>query len=171
MKNSNLKKKLIEDVHDGLRGYIQFVLSQGRPQQDGSIKILKSQVDRWRRIMDSTHSKLRTNEKEWAILVVKRIVHSMSQFKKKATATKSDPRVTEIKQAFSEYCNSLRGFDPIIDHGRDGGIIKERLKTSNKEEILDCFDWFLTEKDFNKFSPSISTALSAAIFNRFLSQK
>ena len=171
MTKKNLKEKMAEDIHDGLRGYIQFVLSQGVSQPNGSIKIRKSQVDRWRRIMNSSHNKLRSNEKEWAVLVVAKLVKTMNTFKKNSTVKITDSRVAEIKETFVEYCKNLRHFVPIINHGRDDIIIKQRLKDYSKEEILDCFDWFLTDKGYEKFSPSISTALSVSIFNRFLSQK
>lgn len=171
MKRSDFKKKIAEEVHAGWRGFANYILGKAEHLPDGSIKIKKQQVDIWRRMVDSTHYKLRTNEKTWANMIVDRIMNVMSSFKKNATKPKADPQVAEIKIAFTQYCKDLRNFEPIIDHGKDGVMIKKRLAEYNKEDILDCFDWFLTTKDFDKFSPSISTALSVAIFNRFLSQK
>lgn len=171
MTRSEFKKKLAEDIHAGLRGFINYILGTADHQPDGSIRISKAQVDRWKRISTSTHHKLRTNEKVWANTIVDRVLHSMALVKKKIVKSKPDPRVTEIKNEFIEYCKNLKGFEPIIDHGRDGTIIKKRLETYSKEQILDCFDWFLTDKGFDNFSPSISTVLSIAIFNKFLSKQ
>jgi len=171
MNRNEFKKKLAEEVHAGLRGFINYILGKAEHLPDGSIKFKKTQVDRWRRISNSTHYKLRTNEKVWADTIVENIIKLMVSVKKKITKTKSDPRVTEIKNEFVEYCKNLRNFEPIIDHGKDGIIIKKRLENYTKDQILDCFDWFLTEKSFENFSPTISTALSIAIFNKFLSKQ
>lgn len=171
MKRADFKKKLVEEVHAGWRGFANYIMGKAEHLPDGSIKIKKQQVDIWRRMIESTHYKLKTNEKVWANMIVDRIMNIMSSFKKNAIKSKADPRVAEIKTSFVKYCKDLRGFDPIVEHGKDGIMIKKRLTEYSEEDILDCFDWFLTEKDFEKFSPSISTALSAAIFNRFLSQR
>ena len=170
MNRGEFKKKLAEEVHSGLRGFINYVLGTADYLPDGSIKIKKAQVDRWKRISTSTHYKLRTNEKVWANTIVDRIMKTMISAKKPVKA-KADPRITEIKEEFTQYCKDLKDFEPIIDHGKDGAIIKKRLEKYSKDQILDCFDWFLNEKSFEIFSPSISTALSTGIFNKFLSRK
>lgn len=171
MKRSEFKRRLAEEVHAGWKGFANYILGKGKPMPDGSMLIPKVYIDRWRRMGESTHYKLRTREKVWADTVVERILTAMENIKKSITPPKSDPRVTEIKQAFVQYCKDLKGFDAVIDHGRDGAMIKKRLETNTKEDILDCFDWFLTNKDFENFSPSISTALSTGLFNKFLNKR
>jgi hypothetical protein len=171
MKRSDFKRRLAEEVHAGWKGFANYILGKAEHLPDGSLKIPKTMADRWHRMADSTHYKLRTNEKVWADTVVERILTAMESIKKSITPQKTDPRVTEIKLAFVQYCKDLKGFDAVIEHGRDGAMIKKRLETNTQEEILDCFDWFLTNKDFDNFSPSISTALSASLFNKFLSKR
>jgi hypothetical protein len=95
----------------------------------------------------------------------------MALVKEKATKAPPDPRITEIKEEFVTYCKNLRNFEPGIDHGKDGAVIKRRLGEHSKDTILDCFSWFLTCKDFENFSPTISTALSNGVFNKFLSKR
>lgn len=170
MKRSDFKNKLAEEVHAGLKGFINYILAKADHLPDGSIKIRKAYVERWKRMSNSTHYKLRENEKVWANTVTDRIMHVMSSFKKNATKTPPDPQVTEIKLKFVEYAKNLRGFDAQIDHAKDGALIKKRLLTHSKEILLDCFDWFLTDKEMEKLSPSISTALSTYAFNKFLSK-
>jgi len=171
MNRSEFKKKLAEEVHAGLRGFINYILGKADHLPDGSITFKKAQADRWKRISNSTHYKLRTNEKVWANTIVENIMKNMAAVKKKISKVKADPRVTSIKNEFVEYCKDLRDFEPIIDHGKDGLIIKKLLEKYTEAEILDCLDWFLREKDFENFSPTISTALSIAIFNKFLSKQ
>jgi hypothetical protein len=171
MKRSEFKRRLAEEVHAGWKGFASYILGKAEHLPDGSLKISKTMADRWKRMADSTHYKLRTNEKVWAETVVERILTAMENIKRSITPPKTDPRVTEIKLAFVDYCKDLRGFDAVIDHGRDGAMIKKRLETNTKEDILDCFDWFLNNRDFDNFSPSISTALSTGLFNKFLSKR
>jgi hypothetical protein len=171
MKRSDFKRRLAEEVHAGWKGFANYILGKAEHLPDGSLKISKTMADRWKRMADSTHYKLRTNEKVWAETVVERILTAMENIKRSITPPKTDPRVTEIKMAFVDYCKELKGFDAVIDHGRDGAMIKKRLETNTKEDILDCFDWFLNNRDFDNFSPSISTALSTGLFNKFLSKR
>lgn len=171
MKKSDFKKRLAEEVHAGWRGFANYILGKAIPMPDGSMKIPKDMVMRWRRMVDSTHYKLQSHEKAWANALVDRILVAMKNMKQTMVAQKSDPRVAEIKAKFVEYCKNLKGFAPEIDHGKDGAMIKKRLENNTPEEILDCFDWFLTNSDFSDFSPSISTALSTSIFNKFLSKR
>jgi hypothetical protein len=37
----------------------------------------------------------------------------------------------------------LKGFEPEIDWGKDGGLAKKRLKKYSFEEIRDLIDWYL----------------------------
>ena len=171
MKRSDFKKKLAEEVHAGWRGFISYILGKADYLPDGSIKIKKNQVARWKRMADSTHYKLRTNEKVWANSVVDRIMYVMSSFKKNATKSKTDPRVKEVKDIFIKYCKNIRGFTPEINHAIDGSIIKKKLEVYSVEDLTDCFDWFMNTESYNKFSCSIKTVLSTGIFNKWLEDK
>lgn len=168
MTKSDFKKKLAEEVHAGWRGFISYILGKADYLPDGSIKIKKAQVDRWKRMADSTHYKLRMNEKIWADTVVERIMHIMTTAKKKAIKPKADPRVKEVKDIFIKYCENIRGFTPEINHAIDGSIIKKRLEIYSVEDLTDCFDWFMNTEDYSKFSCSIKTVLSIGIFNKWL---
>ena len=169
MKRNDFKKKLAEEIHAGWRGFISYVLGKAEYMSDGSIKIRKQQVDIWKRMINSTHYKLRTNEKTWANLVVDRIIYIMTTVKKEIV--KTDPRVKEVKDIFIKYCENIRGFTPEINHALDGFLIKKKLETYNVEDIADCFDWFMNTENYNKFSCSIKTILSIGIFNKWLEER
>ena len=171
MKRSDFKKKMAEEIQSGLRGFISTAISKAKALPNGSIEISKQQVDRWKKVLDSTHYKAPPGEKVWANTIADRILHVMELFKKKATKTKADPRVNELKDAFVEYCDNIKGFKPIINHGRDTVMIKRILVNYTKEDILDCFDWFLNDKVSDDLSPCISTALASGVFNKFLAQR
>ena len=171
MKRSDFKKKIAEEIQSGLRGFISTAISKAKALSNGSIEISKEQVDRWKKVLNSTHYKAPVNEKRWADSVADRILHVMELFKKNASKIKADPRVNELKDAFVEYCDNIKGFKPVINHARDTIMIKRLLVNYTKEEILDCFDWFLNDKISDDLSPSISTALASGVFNKFLSQR
>jgi len=171
MKRSDLKKKISEDIHSGWRGFVSYIMLRGENLPDGSIKIGKQYVDRWKRMAESTHYKLKPNEKRWANAIVDRIFHVTDLIRKNAIKTKTDPRVGELIKSFAEYCENIKGFKPTVNYGRDTVMIKRTLVNYSKEEILDCFDWFLNDKVSDDLSPSISTALASGVFNKFLSQR
>lgn len=171
MDKKDFKQKLAEEVQSGLRGFIESALGQADHQPDGSIKIDKWTVKRWKKVMKLTHYKLEPHQKRWANAVVEKIVCLMEKIKKNGNKTPPDPRVKVLKDKFVEYCDNIKGFKPILNHGRDTIILKERLKDYDEDKILDCFDWFLGNKEYEKFSPGISTCLSANIFNKFLQER
>jgi hypothetical protein len=171
MKKSDFKKKIAEQIQAGLRGFISTAISRAEALPDGSIKVSKEQVDRWKKVLNTTYHRASVNEKYWASSTADRVLHVMELFKKNATKTKADPRVQELKDSFVEYCENIKGFKPVINHAKDTVMIKRILVNYTKEEILDCFDWFLNDKISDDLSPSISTALASSVFNRFLRQR
>lgn len=171
MKRSDLKKKIAEEIHSGWRGFVSYIMLNGKNQPDGSIMIGKDLVDRWKRMAKSTHYKLNPQEKRWANAIIDRIFHVTDLIRKNANKKPADPRVAELMKEFTEYCENIKGFKPVINYGRDTVMIKRTLVNYSKEEILDCFDWFLNDKSSDDLSPSISTALASGVFNKFLSQR
>ena len=171
MKRSDVKKKIAEEVQSGLRGFLSNMLAKAKALPDGSIQIRKIQVDRWRKVLNTTHYKSPTPEKTWSNLVADRIILVMTRLKKKETKKPVDPRVAELQKKFIEYCENIQGFTPVLNYARDTIMIKRALVKYSKEDILDCFDWFLNDKVSKELSASISTALAPGVFNKFLSQR
>ena len=171
MKKSEFKKKIAEEIQSGLRGFVSNLIAKAQSFPDGSIKINKTQVDRWKKMLNATHYKAPQSEKVWADAVADRVIHVIVYLKKKITKQPADPRVAELQESFIEYCENIQGFKPVLNYARDTIMIKRTLKSYSKENILDCFDWFLNDKVSKELSASISTALAPAIFNKFLKQR
>ncbi|RLB67633.1 MAG: hypothetical protein DRH08_03130 [Deltaproteobacteria bacterium] len=171
MKRSDIKKKIAEEIQSGLRGFISNTLAKAKNLPDGSIQIGKAQVERWKKVLEATHYKSPTPEKTWSSAIADRIIHVMTSLKKKETKTPADPRVAELQKAFIEYCENIQGFKPVLNYARDTVMIKRTLVNYSKEDVLDCFDWFLNDKSSKELSASISTALAPGVFNKFLSQR
>lgn len=171
MKKSDVRKRVAEEVQSGLRGFIQSMLGDADHLPNGDIRINQWTVKRWKKVMKTTHFKLPPQQKVWATQVADNIIKAITNMKKKETKSPQDPRVPMLKEKFIEYCKNIKGFEPILNHGRDTEMLKERLASYDEEKILDCFDWFLGHDDYKKFSTSISTCLSANIFNKFLSER
>lgn len=166
----SLKQIIAEIVHQGWKGFVSYIFgSVGKLQPDGSMVIPKATVDRWKKMMTVTHYKLNPGQKDWANNIADKIIKDIKSWKKRNTKTTADPRVNEMVGVFIEYCENLRNFKPEIS-AVDRKILKNMLTKYSVDEISDCFDWFLNNKDFRKFSPTISTILSAGIFNKFLSR-
>lgn len=168
MKRSDFKIKIAEIAQAGLRGLLQNLIAKGENLPDGSIKIPKLTVARWKKLLDVTYYKAPPGDKKWANDVAQQIVDMMEKMKKKEVkkADPPDPRVKEVIETFKEYCVNIRGFNPDINYGRDTIAIKNKLKEFTPDQIYDCFDWFLKDKE-STLSPTISTILSVGVFNKF----
>jgi hypothetical protein len=83
----------------------------------------------------------------------------------------TDPRVTEVKKAFVQYCENIRGFTPRINHAVEGAIIKRYLKDYSVDEITDCFDWYMNHDNYQNFACSIKTILGNGIWNKWLQER
>jgi len=171
MKRSDFKKKLAEEIQSGLRGFISNAISKAKALPDGSIQISKLQVERWKKVLNSTHYKAPPSEKIWANSIAERILHVMEFFKKKEVKTPPDPRVSEVKKLFIEYTENIKGFTPEINHGVEGKMIKTALTKYKVDEITDLFDWFMNAERYSDFTCSIKTILSTSVINSWLKER
>lgn len=73
--------------------------------------------------------------------------------------------VKKLIDSFYVKCERRLGFKPIINGGRDGMLIKTRLRSGLSEaEIEEVFDYFFTS-DKSRDHPTVSAALSAHTIN------
>jgi hypothetical protein len=87
---------------------------------------------------------------------------------KKRALRRTDPRITEAIQHFSNIVLEKKNFRPVINGGKDGDAIKRALNGGGMglDDVKRCFDWYLgTEKA--KEHLTISAALSADSVNLF----
>ena len=88
--------------------------------------------------------------------------------KSKNLAGKSppDPRINEVKNHFVEACFKVLHFEPVLEHAKDGKLIKSRLNGDNftLDELKDLIDWFV-KSDKAQEHPTLAAALSAHSMN------
>jgi hypothetical protein len=77
----------------------------------------------------------------------------------------------DVIEYFKNKVKEVKGFEPEIDWGKDGGLAKKRLKKYSLEEIKDLIDWYLDSKHFDKFGASLSVCLSAFTINLWKASK
>ena len=83
-----------------------------------------------------------------------------------ATGSKEPSAHTSFIRFFDENCRRVRGVKPIIT-GKDGRNLKRviELKMVSATELEQLALYFLSDRYYKKFAPSISTFLSAGILN------
>lgn len=59
-----LREKLADYAHDAWSGWMQYLFTKSKSNEDGSITIPKELVDRWARQMYTKYKNLPVNEKE-----------------------------------------------------------------------------------------------------------
>lgn len=73
--------------------------------------------------------------------------------------------IKEVFDYFRSRVKAVKGFDPEIDWGKDGKLIKKRLERYSIKEIENLIDWYLNSPYSDKFGCSLSICLSANIIN------
>ncbi|HID71542.1 MAG TPA: helix-turn-helix domain-containing protein [Thermoplasmata archaeon] len=83
----------------------------------------------------------------------------------------SSSPVKEIFHYFREVVGDIKGFDPEICWGRDGRLVKLRLKKYSLEEIKGLIDWYLTSEVSERLGVSLATCLSTHVINLWKENK
>jgi ASC-1-like (ASCH) protein len=79
-----------------------------------------------------------------------------------------DDRKSSIKEIFDYFRNRIRtvkGFVPEIDWGKNGKLVKERLKKYSINEIKDLIDWYLNSPYSDRLGCSLSICLFTNMIN------
>jgi len=71
----------------------------------------------------------------------------------------------DVIDYFKRRVRELKGFEPEVDYGKDGGLAKSRLKKCSFEELRDLIDWYLNSEHFERLGASLSICLSNFIVN------
>jgi DNA-binding transcriptional regulator YhcF (GntR family) len=101
----------------------------------------------------------------------------LKEFKTKENNIKENTNVDDKSSAidvieyFRKRVKELKGFEPEIDWGKDGGLAKNRLKKYSFEEIKELIDWYLNSNHFERFGASLSICLSAFMINLWKASK
>jgi DNA-binding transcriptional regulator YhcF (GntR family) len=110
------------------------------------------------------NTKLKTHEPSG----VTTIIDNSNKYNTKVDAKASSIDVIEY---FRKRVEEVKGFEPEIDWGKDGGLAKNRLRKYSFEEIKELIDWYLNSKHFERFGASLSICLSNFIINFWKANK
>jgi len=74
-------------------------------------------------------------------------------------------QVAQTRNYFKDQCKSLKGFEPEMAFGKEGKLIKDRLKRYSLEELKDLIDKFLNSKIGDELGFSLGICLSSHTVN------
>jgi hypothetical protein len=114
------------------------------------------------------NTKLKTHESSEVTTIID---NSNRYFNKYNTKVDAKASPIDIIEYFRGRVRELKGFDPEIDYGKDGGLAKSRLRKYSFNEIRDLIDWYLNSEHFEKFGASLSICLSNFIINLWKASK
>ena len=84
---------------------------------------------------------------------------------------KESSSVKEIFHYFREVVGDTKGFDPEICWGKDGRLVKLRLRKYSPEEIKSLIDWYLGSEVSERLGISLATCLSTYVINLWKASK
>jgi len=82
----------------------------------------------------------------------------------KKAATPPNPEVRVVLDYFRSRCEEVLHFEPVINYGKEGAIVKSRLKEFNVDGIQNAIDWFL-KSEKAKDHPTLAVAMSEHSIN------
>ena len=85
----------------------------------------------------------------------------------KGVSAKADPHIKNLIDFFYEQTKKIVGIVPEISGGRDGTLLKRRLKKYTPEQIKDLIVWYLESKECDKLGATLSICLSSSIINKW----
>jgi len=83
----------------------------------------------------------------------------------------SSNQVATIRNYFIEQCKKLKGFEPEMAFGKEGRLLKQKLKRYSVEQLKDLIDKFMRSKVGEDLGFTLSICLSAGVINQWLSGK
>jgi len=162
----NIKEKLASLCHDQWSGWMTYLFGRSTQNNDGTVTIPKSLVDRWKRQINTPYALLSKDEKDSDKKEADKFIKLMA--KNIIKKTPPDPKVKEVINTFIEYCDNIKGFKPVISWAIEGSIVKKRLGRFTPEQLADLFDFYLNSDDCNKMGCSLKIALGNYIVNKWM---
>jgi len=80
----------------------------------------------------------------------------------------SDLRISKLFKYFKDHTYQKKGFNPEINWGRDGYLLKLRLGKYSEDQLKDLIDSFLNSNTSEELSCSLSICLSSHVINKWL---
>lgn len=79
--------------------------------------------------------------------------------------------VALLRNYFTERCKQLKGFEPEMAFGKEGKLLKEKLKRYSVEQLVTLIDQFLNSRIGDDLGYTLSICLSAPVINQWLAGK
>ena len=73
--------------------------------------------------------------------------------------------VKEVFRYFRNRVKAVKGFNPEIDYGKDGKLVKKRLQKYSINEVKNLIDWYLNSPYSDRLGCSLSICLSTNVVN------
>lgn len=102
----------------------------------------------------------------------KETAESKDTAKTKKEKNSDPPVVHEVFSYFKERCKEEFNIVPVIDYGKDGKMVKTRLKVleENGVSYKELIDFYLNSDEKDKLGLSLSICFSNVIVNKFLNE-
>jgi len=79
--------------------------------------------------------------------------------------------VAKVRGFFIEECKKRKGIEPEMAFGKEGKLLKEKLKRYSADQLVDLVGKFLNSAVGEKLGWSLSVCLSAPVINQWLAGK
>jgi hypothetical protein len=79
--------------------------------------------------------------------------------------------VSLIRNYFINQCKLLKNFEPEMSFGKEGKLLKDRLKRYTPEQLKDLIDQFMKSRIGEDLGFTLSMCLSAGVINQWLGGK
>lgn len=81
---------------------------------------------------------------------------------------KGSNQVATIRDYFIDQCKALKGFEPEMAFGKEGRLLKDKLKRYSVKQLKDLIDRFMRSKIGEDLGYTLSICLSAGVINQWL---
>jgi len=81
---------------------------------------------------------------------------------------KGSNQVATLRNYFIKKCKELKGFEPEMAFGKEGKLLKDKLKRYSVEQLKDLIDNFMESKIGEDLGFTLSICLSAPVINQWL---
>jgi hypothetical protein len=98
---------------------------------------------------------------------------SLKEDKKTKPKKDTNPEVLEVFKYFKEICAEEMDFEPVINYGKEGALIKRTLPLLEKNNVTwqELIDAYIYSKKADELGASLSIIFSSNNVNQFLTKK
>jgi len=101
---------------------------------------------------------------------VKQIVAADEEKQEDPSVKLEKGAIKDVIINFVQYCEQLKGFQPMVSWPRDSAIVKKRLQYFNKEQLKEVIDLYL-RRDHGTFAITLAAAMSDFSINAWQAKR